>query len=162
MCFSILIDVTNFNIVPADSIGSDLLFKCSQSDPFNDNFDAIGYNSLNAIENLQSLFYYMLLIPILYIILFSAGRVADCCPKCMMPFRFLESRLKHGFALRFLIESYLEVIICFCLNLISPQFSTFGDYLSSLLSLFGMILYLAFPFVTYVFLKRKIDSLNTT
>jgi hypothetical protein len=40
MCFSILIDVTNFNVISTDTIESSM-FIFTDTDPFNDNFSAI-------------------------------------------------------------------------------------------------------------------------
>lgn len=65
LCFGILVDVTNFNLFSTDA---STIFKFTPTDPYSANFDAIGYNSMNSIENMQSLFYYMWVIPIIYII----------------------------------------------------------------------------------------------
>ena len=51
MCFSILIDITTFNLVSTGSLDN-MIFKFSETNGFNANFDALGYNSMNSIENL--------------------------------------------------------------------------------------------------------------
>lgn len=71
LCFSILIDISNFNVLPS-SAG---MFKFSGDDEgYNGNFEALGYGSMNAIENLQSTFYFLLFPPAFYIFMYLLGK----------------------------------------------------------------------------------------
>jgi hypothetical protein len=71
LCFSILIDISNFNVLPS-SAG---IFKFTGTDEgYNGNFEALGYESTNAIVNLQSTFYFFFLPPTFYLFMYLLGK----------------------------------------------------------------------------------------
>jgi hypothetical protein len=77
-----LIDVSSFNLLPMDKINK-LVFNFTETDALNHRFDEIGYNSMNFLENLGSLFIFMLILPFQYLIkhIFHIYRGMSCCKK---------------------------------------------------------------------------------
>jgi hypothetical protein len=64
--YSFIIDISNFDIIPTEKIKSWIFsFSQSESDP---QFQSIGYDSDNIVENLGSMF--LFLVGVLFLVLF--------------------------------------------------------------------------------------------
>lgn len=77
-----LIEVSSFSLLPMDHINN-LVFNFTETDALNPTFDDIGYNTVNFLENLGSLFIFMLILPFQYLIkyIFHFSRDIKCCKK---------------------------------------------------------------------------------
>jgi len=55
------------------------MFKFSGTgEAYNGNFEALGFGSTNAIENLQSTFYFLFLPPAFYVFMYLLGKCRTC------------------------------------------------------------------------------------
>ena len=56
--YQLIIDISSFNIIPLDDINNYIFhFNDFEEEPFNDNFDLVGYPNTNLIQNLGPMFY---------------------------------------------------------------------------------------------------------
>ena len=71
--------MTNFDIIPSTFLNS-LLFNMDTTDPINDRFNEMGFDSSNFIDNIGSFFYYNMIIGILLIIMVMGYFVSSIYP----------------------------------------------------------------------------------
>ena len=78
--FSFLMTIASFDIIPTDDLYASM-FKLPESEPINQNFEIIGYESIYFVMNLGSLFIFMSMIPIAAIIALILG-ICKCSKPC--------------------------------------------------------------------------------
>lgn len=74
MIFTIIINATNFSFFSTLAL-RDFFFKFTTTDALNYNFDAMGYSDMNLVDNMGSMFWYMPLLIIIYLLLAVFKRV---------------------------------------------------------------------------------------
>ena len=146
--FELLIWVVSFDVFePADHFDLNI----SETDPYNDKFDWLGFGSLNIIENMGSILIFILLlifqsilILIFHLFHVSWDSIASCC-RCCRNRTYLKNKFNHWFhfrgyvnsVYRFFLETFIELLICCTISIsfkkeIPPNERTFTDSLSIL------------------------------
>ena len=105
-----------------------------ETEPLTANFALFEYESLDTFMNLQQIFFYMLffallplLVRIIYVLLYwSKG--------CQNLIRKFEGILYFNIFIRFILESYLELVIISLIRIHMVDFSTKGDTVNTLFS----------------------------
>ena len=83
MIYQIILPLSSLDIIPQE-ISSDLLFKFSEDKDFafNKKFEDLGYGSHNMIQNVGSMFFYIIII-LFVLILALIFRLCRCKNKCV-------------------------------------------------------------------------------
>ena len=68
--FTLFIELTQFDIIPNDFLGTSI-FSFDEPEPYSPRFESMGYESKNVIENLGSLFVYIVVFSsLIFIVVF--------------------------------------------------------------------------------------------
>lgn len=97
----------------------------------------------------------------LYIGIAILSLVAKCWKKSKIVYDYLKTILIHGFMLRFIIESYLEIVISLILQLYKLSFANSSDTFASIVCFFGVGILGTFPIVVTIFLFKYLNKLET-
>jgi hypothetical protein len=113
-------------------------FKNNQTLKFllNEQFENNGYNTISSILNLGSLFFYAIGILLINLILVLAGRFPYV--NSMRLYQWMSEKVFHSLLLRFLIESYVQIIMSANINFVKIQYS--GTMSVTFPSIFSIIL----------------------
>lgn len=153
--------IATFDVLPTDDINA-VILTFYDSLPIDNNFEEVGYESRNFIQNLGSIYYFFPLIGVWLLLLAILKLFAAC--GCSRPNRWyakLKAALFWNFLLRLVIESYLELHLSSTINAANLYFSSnSGDWLASLTTLPVAFVVNVFPFWLFVFLRRNFDQLS--
>jgi hypothetical protein len=109
-----MIDISNFQFFSSESLERKF-FNFSESPEYSVNFQTLGYSSLNAINDMGILFFYIILVVLIYISLFLLGLLITMIVSetnlIYKGWMYLKSIFMYGFLIRFFLESYIEMLI---------------------------------------------------
>jgi len=154
-----MIEIAIFDFVPSDLILEKVGYF-PQEDNFNLNFQTVGYDSVYAVPNLGTIFFIILS----FIVLIPIAMCLTCFS------RELKELHKHASSLndfiywtgtvRFLMESYMELVLAIMVNLIFYDDETgyFGVKGSNYITIFFLILTAGLPIWIIIFFVCKLDS----
>ena len=127
------------------------------TEPFNDNFNELGFESRYMLNNMGTMFFFILLYPVLY----TLQRLISLCKKCNKPadrtHRKLKKMLFYRLPITVMIESYGILAICCLLALPVIDFTSSGLAVQSSICLFFLIFILTVPYylIRYVIKRHK-------
>ena len=160
--FNYIFSVAAFDIIETDSFYNLLLGLDDDAvpDALNDNFEAVGFETVWSIHGLGSLGFAVFSFPILavfelFLRLFSKNKAA---------FKLQQKIAKSiywNFPIRILIEAYTILIVCCLLNLLNLTWDSTGEIILSYFSIFGASLCVLFSIWTPIHLYWNFDKLGT-
>ena len=126
MYFQKLMQIAAFDVIETDSFFN-MLLRLPPTNPVNEQFQALGFESVYFINNMGSIFLVFLSLLILMIVYAILSRYDDRSSRLEKTLRKLESYLFWDSQLQFLLESYMIITVCCMISLKhSLSFSTFG------------------------------------
>jgi len=134
------------------------LLSLGQTEPVNQNFEALGFESLYVLQNLGSLFlaYVVYFCGLLLLLLTKCAK----CKWCQTLREHLSKWLFYGGLINLIVESYMTVIICCLIHAKNMSWSSYGEITQSLATIFFFVLLLAFPIVESTYLVFVFDKLT--
>ena len=154
-----MMQIAVFDIIPADYI-LDKVVYFPQEDPFNLNFELLDFKSIYAVPNLGTIFFMFLT----FILLVPVSCLITCWAFKLRELRKYDKQLKEflmwGGTVRFLMESYMELLLAACLNVL--MFDNTSGYIgvafSNYYALFFFVITVGFPIWIILFYLLKIDQ----
>ena len=131
------------------------------NNPFNNQFDLMGYNALFLIQNFGFMCWTIFLGPLAYI----AAPIVVCI--CKGQFAYLKVKANRfmffNYWIGFFNETFLFLAVCSGLNLWYFKFGTFGEAFNSLLALLFATVLIVYPIFVGVFftLKKNFDRVKS-
>ena len=150
-----MIEIAIFDLVPNDLLLGNVYFP--QEDNFSINFAMIGYESIYAVPNLGTIFFifltFLILIPIGWCLKFFAVDTREV----RKPNKKLREFLYWKGIIRFLIESYMELILAVTLNvkLYRSESGYLGVKFSNWFTIFFFIVLILLPIWMAIFFYKK-------
>ena len=111
-----IIEIALFDILPAEYM-LDLIMYFPQEDPLNLNFEILEYGSTYAVPNLGTIFFmfiFFVLLALINVVLFFIGADQRNARKHHAN---LSKFLYWKGSVRFIIESYMEILLATCINI---------------------------------------------
>lgn len=81
-----------------------------------DSFDAFGYDSSDPVALMQIMFLFLVFLLLWPILTVFLRGIFFCCPKCWKFLEFLDRKIFWNTYIRFILETYLEIMISCCLR----------------------------------------------
>ena len=155
--FGFLMQIASFDLIPIDNY-VDEHTPLTPRDPINQNFEAVGFESLYVLINLGSM--------LILFILFPALALAEIIMR-VIPFRYpragssyLRKRLYWNSSIRFFRESYAIALMCALINMKAFTAATAGELASVTLSLVIVCLAIVVPIILLINIYRNFDQLG--
>ena len=157
-----LVNVATFDILPIEAIW--WLFDFPELGAYNPNFADSGYEYTFLIENMGTCFFLVQIYLLGCLITLFLGILIKVCliNKAKTTQKKLKDRLFWGTAIRFIFESYLELVICVTIgikNIAWSQENFSISYCTVFTCVFAAIV-LIMPLFTSVFYYCKIDKVD--
>jgi uncharacterized Tic20 family protein len=157
--FSVMITIATFDILPTDKFFPYFFPLPEEDEPFNENFDNLGFGSTYFVGNFGSALIGLLWLILMYIIY----PLFVCCGRnqkrkwCKRKAESIRNDLFWNGTLLFVIEAYLDILTCCLINIasLSKPISSFGVALSAMLSILLLIACIAVPIFTVVYLRPR-------
>ena len=113
--FGFLLPIVAFDLIPTDEF-YDKYLNLPLSEPINQNFKALGYDSRYFIRNIGSIGIYFLLYPCVQILSFTIGKLCKCKRPQKLS-RQLNGMLYWNRWFALVDDSYLILVVSIVLNL---------------------------------------------
>lgn len=159
--YGYLMQVASFNVFPTDEL-FDWLFNFKPSEPVTARFEALGYETKYFVKNMGVVF----LVGVIFVILLA---LIPCLKAMNLIHKFsatdkveswLYKTLCWNLILRFLIESYILIAISSFINVTEMSFGDIGGRVSSISTIFGMIITFLLPIFVFYYTYFKFDKLK--
>eukprot|EP00347_Sterkiella_histriomuscorum_P014606 403360239 len=157
LIFKSIIDISNFQFISTDNFDK-IFFNMTefenQAFAHNSYFDILGYQSVNLINNLGLIFYFLFIVVIL-IVLERFSQLINAKIGLFKRYRKrVNDNLYFSFILRFAIESQLELCICSSINILRLTFTFTADSIGSILSIILLTFCSLFPVISFYALQQ--------
>jgi len=156
--FDQLMKVAAFDVIETTPYWDSLL-SLDPTVPVNQNFEALGYESLYFLQNLGSLVlifagYFLCLMLLLLL------KCCSCCECCKWLTDKVSRKLLFGPLISLIQKSYMVVIVSCLINLQNLSWTSYGEITQSVATIFYLVLFLAFPIVESLYLAYRFDHLG--
>jgi len=152
--FNQLFKIASFNLIDIDPYINKML-SLNETEPFNPNFDSLGFNSMYFLNNMNSLLlgfilYFLLIILLAILDLFQIKRLISLSEK-------LRHMLFYNFILSMLTESYAMIAVCCMigLNKLSFKLELSGEMVQTVCCLFALLVIIVYPPLVFWILKHS-------
>ena len=136
----------------------DWLFRLSPSDPFNSNFEAVGFESVYLLHNLGTLAIIFAIYALASLVSYLARRSSY---NSIRSWGFdLHESLHYGTFISMMFESYLILTVSCFINMKHLAFSGVSVSVMSLLTINSLLLLIAFPLGYSIFLIQNFETLD--
>ena len=127
--------------------------------PVDQNFEALGYESLYFLQNLGSLaiFFAAYFVALVFLLL---CKCLCCCECCRWIIDRLSRNLLFGPLINLISGSYTAVIVSCMIHVQHMCWNSYGEITQSLATIFFLVLFLAFPLVESLYLVYRFDDLG--
>ena len=153
-----MIQIAVFDIIPSEYI-LDKVVYFPQEDPFNLNFELLDFGTIYAVPNLGTIFFIFLS----FLLLVPFSCLMTCWAYRLRELRKYDKKLKEFLmwsgTVRFLLESYMELLLATSLNVImwSNESGYVGVMFSNYYALFFFIVTVGFPIWIILFYLCNIN-----
>ena len=165
LVYHMIIQIATFDMIPVDKVIIEVedsvnvlsTRKLSKSD----SFDAFGFDSSDPIALMQIMFLFLLFLFLWPFITMLLRGIFFCCPKCWKCLEFLDRKIFWNTYVRFMLETYLEIMISCCLRFDSISFDDATEIFQSVFAIVLMVILCVFTLFTPIYLmtmKNKTDS----
>jgi hypothetical protein len=160
--FGVIMQIASADLIPTDDF-YDNYFDMDHTDAINDNFAAMGFNSMFFLYNMGSLIVAWLSIPLstalaLFLRLFK--RCFSRSPRLTRWYTRLHRSVFWSYPINVFTESASIIYMCCLINLLNPSFTTPGNKVSLLFAIFSLIVAIALPIVFLVVTMKNFAKLE--
>ena len=153
---SFLISVATFDIMPIEGIW--FFFDLPERGSHNSSFQASGYEFKYIVENMGTCFFMTQIYFLLCIVALICYFILRCTKGCLIEYvSSVHAKLKEilfwPVALRFVYESYLELVICVAIALLNLEWNSenFSIGYTTIFTIFMGLVIIALPCFTGIF-----------
>ena len=157
-----LITIATFDITPIEAIW--FFFDLPELGSYSPSFGDSGYDYIFLVENMGTCFFMVQIYILFCLVTLGLGILIKYCsiPKAQPRHKKMKDTLFWGTAIRFVFESYLELVICVTIGMVNISWSQ--DNLSipycSVFTVVFMLAVFIMPLFTSVFYYWKIDKVE--
>ena len=136
--FAGIMKVATFDIIDTNplvaTIENRLGLKWQETEPLNESFGEMGYETLDPMRNLQLMFVMLGVLCLVPILLKFILILVSCCAPIKNGVKYLEGKLYWNIYIRFILETHLELSIASIITVSTPTkvSSMFKSALSSI------------------------------
>ena len=143
--FGFLMQIASFDLIPIDSVIEEH-GGMTPRDPINTNFESIGFESMYLLINLGTILIMIILFPVFLLILLIL-RLVDCYSCSSKVSEKISRNLFWNAPIKILTESFAIILMCCFINLKVLGMDTTGESISSVMTLFLLLVCLTYPLV---------------
>lgn len=128
------------------------------NNPFNDQFNSMGYSAKYIIQNLGMLCFTVFTTPLIYLVVLL---IHFKCPNADKTKIFWNREMFFGTWIKLVNETYLFLGLCAFLNCRSLEFDSYGNILNSLCAIFCALVVNLFPLFVIIFynIRKNYDKI---
>ena len=155
--FNQIFKIASFDIVEVGPYINSIL-HLNDTEPLNQNFDALGFNSMYFLNNLGTL----LLGFILYFLSIALHLILDFCvdnnPRIAKFNIGLLDSLYYSSLFSMMMESYGIMAVCVMINLQYLKWRCYGEIVQTAICLFATLTILGLPIFIITYLRKAFDA----
>ena len=148
MFFKQINKVASFDIINIEPFINKAL-NLNKTEPMNENFAAIGFNSMYFMNNMGSLIIGFLIYFVGLIVMFILQRFLNRKLWINRYFRKLKKMLLYDTIVAMMIESYSLICVCCLISFYNVTFASYGEIVQTVVNFFFFSLVFAFPAILF-------------
>lgn len=130
------------------------------TEPFNDNFNELGFESRYMLNNMGTMILFVLAYPFLLIVQKALFQCKNCCQSIKRPHSKLKRSLYFALPITVMLESYSILALCCMIAIPVVSFASVGLTIQSLVCIFFGVCILTVPFIVIRKVVRKFHYLG--
>jgi len=159
LIFGFFAEITAFDYVEVGDY-FEKVFDISDSDPIDQNFEALGFETTFFLYNMGSMLFLLVLTPIIL----ALGGLLQLCDRfesCKKVGQRIDRAWRWSGTIQIIKEMFGLAVLSACIGFYRLTWSHVGDIINSLCASFTPMYLIALPVATAIFLKRNYTKLHT-
>ena len=137
------------------------MLSLNETEPFNGNFDQLGFGSLHFLNNMGSLNIAFLFYLAALVLLVIVDQCTGMCKPASWLSMYLNELLFHSYIIDFIVQSYSIITLCCAINFYALKFDSYGEAVQSGVTIFFACLLFVVPLWVFFYLRRNWEYVGT-
>ena len=158
LVFGLLTEIAAFDYVEVGDY-FEMAFDISDSDPMNQNFEALGFETNLFLYNMGSMLFGLVLTPVM-LTLGCLLKLCTCFESCKKVGERIDNDYRWNSTLEIVKGMFGLAVLSACIGISNQTWSLDGDVINSLCASFTPVYLIVLPIATVILLKRKFKKLS--
>ena len=159
--FETIFQIAAFQIYDIGDHINDML-SLEPTDPFNQNFENIGLESMYVLNNMGTMVLFYVAYPLFMLFEWVCKKCRESCLCCLRLHRKVKRALYYSALLTGMFESYSLLAVCCFIALPVLSFGSYGEIVQSAVCIFFTIFIFTGPYIVIKFVASRYQILKTS